>query len=180
MRRRYTTAQYARLVEKLRSAFPDVGITTDVMVGFPGETDSDFEESLNFVEGIGFSQLHVFRYSPRRGTPAADYPDQVPPGVSAARSGRMIDLGNRLGNAFKRRMLGKKVGVLVEDSREGKTGQLAGFTPNYLRVLLDVPASEINQVASVKLVGLENEMIQGKTVHAALRRTAANAPQPSI
>ena len=180
MRRRYTTAQYVRLVVKLRDAFPDVGITTDVMVGFPGETDHDFEESLGFVEEIGFSQLHVFRYSPRRGTPAVDYPDQVPPGVSAARSGRMIDLGNRLGNALKRRMLGKQVDVLVEDSREGEMEQLAGFTPNYLRVLLDVPASKINRIASVKLVGLENGLIQGKTVHSALRRTSANAPQPSI
>ena len=78
MRRRYTTAQYARLVEKLRATFPDVGITTDVMVGFPGETDHDFEESLGFVEEIGFSQLHVFRYSPRRGTPAVDYPVSGP------------------------------------------------------------------------------------------------------
>ena len=180
MRRRYTTAQYARLVEKLRATFPDVGITTDVMVGFPGETDKVFEESLRFVQEIGFSQLHVFRYSPRRGTPAVDYPDQVPPGVSAARSARMIDLGNRLGNAFRRRMLGKKVKVLVEDSREGEMGQLAGFTPNYLRVLLDVPASEINRIASVKLVGLDNELIQGKTVHSALRRTSVNALQPSI
>ena len=180
MRRRYTTAQYARLVEKLRATFPDVGITTDVMVGFPGETDHDFEESLGFVEEIGFSQLHVFRYSPRRGTPAVDYPVQVPPGVSAARSGRMIDLGNRLGNAFKRRMLGKQVDVLVEDSREGEMEQLAGFTPNYLRVLLDVPASKINRIASVKLVGLENELIQGKTVHIKSPRVSANAPQPSI
>ena len=180
MRRRYTTAQYARLVEKLRGAFPDVGITTDVMVGFPGETDDDFEESLQFVEEIGFSQLHVFRYSPRRGTPAADYPNQVPPDVSAARSGRMIDLGNHLGNGFKRRMLGKKMDVLVEDCREGKTGQLAGFTPNYLRVLLDVPESEINRVASVKLVGLENNLIQGKTLHGTFRRTSPNALQPSI
>ncbi len=180
MRRRYTTAQYARLAEKLRDAFPDVGITTDVMVGFPGESDRDFEESLDFVQEIGFSQLHVFRYSPRRGTPAADYSNQIPPGVSAARSARMIELGHRLGSAFKRRMLGKKTDVLVEDSREGKMGQLAGFTPNYLRVLLDVPESEINRIASVKLAGLENELIQGKSVHNPLRRTSATAPPPYI
>ena len=180
MRRRYTTAQYARLAEKLRDAFPDVGITTDVMVGFPGESDRDFEESLDFVQEIGFSQLHVFRYSPRRGTPAADYPNQIPSGVSTARSARMIELGNRLGGAFKRRMLGKKMDVLVEDSREGKMGQLTGFTPNYLRVLLDVPESAINRIASVKLAGLENELIQGRTVHGAVRRTSATAPPPSI
>ena len=80
MRRRYTTAQFAHLVENLRRVFgDDVGITTDIMVGFPTETDAHFEESCRFVEKIGFSQLHVFRYSARKGTPAATYPDQVPP-----------------------------------------------------------------------------------------------------
>ena len=128
MRRRYTRAEFSRLVEKLRTSFPDVGITTDVMVGFPGETDADFEDSLQFVEEIGFNQLHVFRYSPRRGTPAADYSDHVPPHVSAERSKAMIALGKQLGVEFRERMLGKTMNVLVEESREGADGHLAGFT----------------------------------------------------
>jgi threonylcarbamoyladenosine tRNA methylthiotransferase MtaB len=162
MRRRYTTEQYAYLVEKLRVSFPNVGLTTDVMVGFPGETDADFEESLRFVQEIGFNQLHVFRYSPRRGTPAADYPDQVPPHVSAERSTVMITLGRRLGFEFRRRMLGKTMEVLVEDSREGKEQHLAGFTGNYLRVLTDLPDPAINQVLPVKLVGLEKEFVRAE------------------
>ena len=180
MRRRYTTAQYAHLVEKLRYAFPDVGVTTDVMVGFPGETDADFEESLGFVEEIGFSQLHVFRYSPRRGTPAVEYANQVSPHVSAERSRVMIELGAQLGIKFRRRLLGKKLDVLVEDSREGEMGQLAGFTPNYLRVLLDVPESKINQITSARLVGLENELMQGETVHDTFRGPSDNFVQKSI
>ena len=164
MRRRYTSAEYGNLVEKLRDAFPDVGITTDIMVGFPGETDEHFEESFNFVDDVGFSQLHVFRYSPRRGTPAANYLNQVPPDVSAARSRAMIHLGRRLGLDFRRRMLGKHMNVLVEDSREGRSAQLSGFTPNYLRVLMNAPALKINQIISVTLTGFEDAVLQGETV----------------
>ena len=152
MRRRYTTAEFAHLVENLRGVFgSDVGITTDIMVGFPGETDALFQDSCRFVERIGFSQLHVFRYSPRKGTPAATYPDQVPPHVSAARSQTMIALGERLNTEFRQRMLGKQKPVLIEASREGQENRLAGFTDNYLRVLVDAPESAINQVRHVTL-----------------------------
>ena len=132
------------------------------MVGFPGETDANFEDSLQFVEEIGFNQLHVFRYSPRRGTPAADYADHVPPHVSAERSKAMIALGKQLGVEFRKRMLGKTMDVLVEESREGADGHLAGFTENYLRVLTDVPNSAVNRILPVKLTGLEGEFIRAE------------------
>ena len=160
MRRRYTTAQFAHLVENLRRVFgDDVGLTTDIMVGFPGETDEHFNESCQFVEEIGFSQLHVFRYSPRKGTPAATYPDQVSPHISAARSRAMIALGERLNTAFRQRMLGKQKEVLIEASREGENNCLAGFTDNYLRVLVDAPESAINQIRRVTLSSLEGDCI---------------------
>ncbi len=162
MRRRYTTARFAHLVENLRDRFTDdVGITTDIMVGFPGETDADFKDSLEFVEKIGFSQLHVFRYSPRKGTPAATYPNQVPSEISASRSREMLNLGKEISESFRKSMLGKNKNVLVEESREGKNKQLAGFTDNYLRVLMDVPDSAINQVLNVKLTSSDNEFIYG-------------------
>jgi threonylcarbamoyladenosine tRNA methylthiotransferase MtaB len=164
MRRQYTTAGYTRLVEKLRLAIPEVAVTTDVMVGFPGETDVDFEDSLQFVEEMGFSQLHVFRYSPRQGTAAAEYPNQTPPHVSAERSKAMIELGKGLRNKFRRRMLGKTLDVLVEDSKEGENRQLAGFTGNYLRVLLDCPNSAINRILPVKLLALDGDFIQGEVL----------------
>ena len=160
MRRRYTTTAFAHLVENLRRVFgDDVGITTDLMVGFPGETDEHFDESCQFVEEIGFSQLHVFRYSPRKGTPAATYPDQVSPHISAARSQAMIALGERLNTAFRQRMLGKQKEVLIEASREGTNNHLAGFTDNYLRVLVDAPESAINQIQRVTLSSLEGACI---------------------
>ena len=160
MRRRYTTAAFAHLVDNLRRVFgDDVGITTDIMVGFPSETDAHFEESCQFVEEIGFSQLHVFRYSPRKGTPASTYPDQVSPHISAARSQAMIALGARLNTAFRQRMLGKQKAVLIEASREGENNRLAGFTDNYLRVLVDAPESAINQIQRVTLSSLEGDCI---------------------
>ena len=160
MRRRYTTAAFAHLVDNLRRVFgDDIGITTDIMVGFPSETDAHFEESCQFVEEIGFSQLHVFRYSPRKGTPAATYPDQVSPHISAARSQAMIALGERLNTAFRQRMLGKQKAVLIEASREGENNRLAGFTDNYLRVLVDAPESAINQIQHVTLSSLEGDCI---------------------
>ena len=160
MRRRYTTAAFAHLVENLRRVFgDDVGITTDIMVGFPGETDEHFDASCHFVEEIGFSQLHVFRYSPRKGTPAATYPDQVSPHIAAERSRVMIALGERLNIAFRQRMLGKQKEVLIEASREGENDRLAGFTDNYLRVLVDAPESAINQIQRVTLGSLEGDCI---------------------
>ena len=160
MRRRYTTTQFAQLVDNLRRVFgDDVGITTDIMVGFPGETDAHFAESCQFVEDIGFSQLHVFRYSPRKGTPAATYPDQVPSHVSAARSQAMLALGERLNIEFRQRMLGKQKAVLIEASREGENNHLAGFTDNYLRVLVDAPERAINQIQNVTLGSLEGNCI---------------------
>lgn len=162
MRRRYTTKQFAQLVNKLRTQFTDdVGITTDIMVGFPGETNSDFQESLQFVEKIGFSQLHVFRYSPRKGTPAATYQDQVPPHISSSRSNEMIKLGKELSTTFRQRMLGKHKTILVEDSRDGKNQLLAGFTENYLRVLVDTPESAINQILNIKLTSMDSEYVYG-------------------
>ena len=162
MRRRYSSSQFVRLVESLRNQFTDdVGITTDIMVGFPGETNADFKDSLKFVEEIGFSQLHVFRYSPRKGTPAATYPNQVPPHISSTRSREMISLGDELSTSFRKRMHGKSKNVLIEGSREGKDNLLAGFTDNYLRVLVDVPDSAINQILPVKLTTSDDEHIYG-------------------
>lgn len=162
MRRRYTTRQFTHLIDILRQRFTDdLGITTDIMVGFPGETDNDFKDSLRYVSEIGFSQLHVFRYSPRKGTPAASYPDQITPSVSSERSKEMIALGEELSRTFRQRMIGKHKEVLIEESREGENNLLAGFTDNYIRVLIDGPDTAINEVLPVKLTSITNEYILG-------------------
>jgi len=160
MGRRYTVEEYARLVGKLRATFPDVGITTDIMVGFPGETDAQFNDTYDFINKMAFSRLHVFRYSPRKGTPAARYPGRIPPEISIARSEAVRELGRRLAEEFHTKMLGKVMKVLVENSREGKNSLLSGFTGNYIRVLMDVPDTMINRMIQVRLIELEDEFVK--------------------
>ncbi len=133
MGRRYDTAGFAVLVDAIRRSVPDVSVTTDVMVGFPGETPEEFAESLAFVEETGFAGLHVFKYSPRKGTPAADYPDQILGNEKEARSRKMIALGKRLRTAFASRYIGETVEIMAEET-VGE-GLWTGYTPNYLRTV---------------------------------------------
>lgn len=159
MRREYTTEQYAKLVDKIRMLFPNVGITSDIMVGFPGEKDKHFDETCKFIEAMKFGQLHVFRYSPRTGTAAANFSEQVSPKIAKERSQIVRELGKKLYKDFRRKMLGKKMKVLVEDSREGKRNWLAGFTGNYIRTILDLPQCSVNKMILVKLTELEDDLV---------------------
>ncbi len=135
MARRTTTQAFAELVATARSAIPDLAVTTDVMVGFPGESEAEFAESLAFVEAMQFARLHIFRYSPRPGTHADTMPDQVPPTVAAERAQRMHTLGEALERAFRRRFLGRMMEVLWETARPAQGVWLwSGLTDNYLRV----------------------------------------------
>jgi len=160
MGRRYTVEEYARLIGKLRATFSDVGITTDIMVGFPSETDAQFNDTYDFIKKMAFSRLHVFRYSPRKGTPAANYQDRIPPDISITRSEAVRELGHRLAEEFHIKMLGKVMEVLVEDSREGRDNLLAGFTGNYIRALMNVPETMINQMIQVRLIELEDGFVK--------------------
>ena len=131
MRRPYMPEQYAATIRRVRGAIPELGLTTDVMVGFPGESPEAFERSYRFVEEMQFSRLHVFRYSPRPRTAAAGFPDQVREPEKARRSARMIELGGELMRRFSGRLVGSTVSVLVESRR---TELLSGFTDNYVEV----------------------------------------------
>ena len=162
MRRRYTTSDFIQLTNHLRSVFPQVGLTTDIMVGFPGETDQDFEESLQLVEAIGFSQLHVFRYSARKGTPAADFENQVPSHISSERSKRMIELGQQTAHAFRKQMIGQSTEILVENVKNGK--QLEGFTSNYLRAQVNDYPAKINQIVPAILTSVQGDVMLAKPI----------------
>ena len=131
MRRRYTTAEYRRIVEEAREQISDLAITTDIIVGFPGETDAEFAETMQFVEEMAFSRLHVFRYSRRTGTPAARFPNQIPATVKEERSHSLISLGEKLAEQFHQAYVGKKLEVLVEQVEDGHG---VGLTDNYIRV----------------------------------------------
>lgn len=131
MRRPYTSEKYAKTIEAARKALPGLGLTTDVIIGFPGESDEAFERSYRFVEDMNFSRLHVFRYSPRPGTAAAEMPDRVPEVEKVRRSELMIELGKKQMRQFAEQMIDQTVSVLVESKR---TELLSGFTDNYVEV----------------------------------------------
>ncbi len=128
MNRKYTTAQYEGIVNGIRAAYPDAGITTDIMVGFPGETDEEFQKSLEFVRRMQFSDAHIFKYSKRRGTPAARRPDQTAPRTKESRSKLMIAETAKSREAFLSRLVGRTEPVLFE---RGKNGVYEGKTDNY-------------------------------------------------
>lgn len=160
MRRRYTTAAFRRLAERARALLPDVGITTDVMAGFPGETEEDHRATLAFLEEIGFSRLHVFPFSPRQGTPAARFPDPVPAAVKERRVAELIALGERLALAFHRRLVGRDVEVLVEEEAAGD-GRLQGYSANYVRVRFPGGAELKNRLARVRVTTADADGVAG-------------------
>jgi threonylcarbamoyladenosine tRNA methylthiotransferase MtaB len=138
MARRTSRAEYSRLVEEARAVSADISVSTDLIVGFPGEDDDEFNESLDFVEEQAFSRLHIFRFSPREGTPAASMPDQVSPTVAQDRSRRLHALGADLEAKFASRFQGRTLEVLWE-SCENLDSSLrwSGLTPNYIRVVTE-------------------------------------------
>ncbi|HMR67309.1 MAG TPA: tRNA (N(6)-L-threonylcarbamoyladenosine(37)-C(2))-methylthiotransferase MtaB [Anaerolineae bacterium] len=140
MARRTSQADFSRLVEVARATIPDLAITTDVIVGFPGETEAEFAASIAFVERMAFAKLHIFRYSRRAGTTAAKMRGQVPGQVQTERSRQMHELNSRLEEEFRRRFVGRTMPVLWESSEPYGFGrQWSGLTGNYLRVVTQTP-----------------------------------------
>lgn len=132
MRRHYDTKEYRRIVEKLRCCFPDCSITTDIMVGFPGETEEEFQASLQFSKDIAFSKAHVFAYSIRQGTPAANMDGQVSRQEKSRRSRQMVLATNQTASSFMDRQVGKICEVLFESKTEGRFFE--GYSKNYTPV----------------------------------------------
>ncbi len=146
MNRRYTAAEYAEVCRLLREAFPGCALTTDVMVGFPGEDETEFEASCRFVEEIGFARVHIFAYSRRPGTPAATAPEQVPAAEKAARSRRLAVVCERSRAAYETGMIGREAEVLLETRTAD--GYTEGYTATYLpvRVKTDRQPGEVIRV----------------------------------
>jgi threonylcarbamoyladenosine tRNA methylthiotransferase MtaB len=153
MRRKYTTAEYAHKLEQIHKAMPGVAVTTDVIVGFPGETDEMFRNGYRFIEQLGFSEMHVFPYSKRSGTPAARMEDQVDEEVKHARVHELIDLSERMQLAYAKRFVGEVLEVIPERDYKGApgTGQLMGYSDNYLQVVFEGDEQLLGQVVPVRL-----------------------------
>jgi len=135
MGRRYTLEEYRRLLRKVREKIPSVAITSDVMVGFPGEEESNFSNTYHFLQEMKFSRLHIFRFSPRKGTRAYSIKPRIEEKVKKERSKLLRDLGNKLSQDFASQFLGKTLTVLAEDQPDTESGLLFGYTENYIRVL---------------------------------------------
>ena len=140
MKRHYDTSVYENIVSLCRKCFPDCGISADIMTGFPGETEEDHEESLRFIDRIGFSDLHVFQYSPRENTPAASYPHQIDNNVKKRRASELISAGKRTQQKYLSSLVGKTYPVLFE--REKSDGIPHGYAPNYTHIKILTENSE--------------------------------------
>ncbi len=151
MRRRYTTEKFAERIAALRAAIPGAFIGVDVIVGFPGETDDDFETTCRFLESVAPAFLHVFPYSVRPGTPAAEFPGKVPPQVAAHRVRHLTSLSDRLHGEFYARHIGRQARVLYESTVRG--GMMSGFTENYIKVSAPYDRALVNTVCRVRLGG---------------------------
>ncbi|MDQ0254347.1 threonylcarbamoyladenosine tRNA methylthiotransferase MtaB [Evansella vedderi] len=153
MRRKYTTEFYMERVEKLKKALPGLAVTSDVIVGFPGETDEEFQETYEFINKIGFSELHVFPYSKRTGTPAARMENQVDDEVKNKRVHKLIELSNQLAKEYASNYEGEVLEVIPEelDKENPESGFFVGYADNYMKVKVPVDESLIGEIVKVKI-----------------------------
>jgi threonylcarbamoyladenosine tRNA methylthiotransferase MtaB len=167
MARKTTPKGYAQLLNDARSQIPDVAITTDVITGFPGETELEFSESLKFVRRMNFAGGHVFTYSERPGTAAARMPDQVPHTVRKARNAAMRSVFEKSSAEYRTRFVGEKMAVLWETAapENADNWKVRGLTDNYLRVAALVPRRIWNQITPVRLTGVEDGGMLGEIVY---------------
>ena len=164
MRRQYDVASYERLIAKVVARMPDCGLGSDLLVGFPGETEAHFERTFRVVERLPFSYLHVFSYSARPGTPATKYSDQVHPAAKKERSRRLRELGLTKKRAFASRFFGREVIILMEGKRDNTRHFLSGLTENYVRVHVDAPEVYVNQLVPIRVVAMVEDEALGELI----------------
>ncbi len=156
MHRPYRQKDFRNRIETIHRALPEASIGADVMIGFPGETDKAYQNTLSFIKSLPLSYLHVFPFSPRKGTPANEFSDRVPPDIVKERCREVRVLGNRKRMAFLERSIHTEVEVLVETTPDAKTGRLKGVTSNYIKVILDKNAGIENTFQNVRIEGIHN------------------------
>lgn len=158
MNRHYTAGEYLKCVERLRAVYENPAVTTDVIVGFPGETEEEFLETYAFLEKVSLYEMHIFKYSKRKGTRAAVMPGQVPGPVQTSRSNKLIELEKKQSRAFREAYIGRETEVLFEDTREiaGRSYML-GHTAEYLRVAKQTEENLSNCLMKGKITGFLND-----------------------
>jgi len=175
MRRKYTTEQYAEKIRRIKEAMPGVAITTDVIVGFPGETDEMFEDGYRFMEELGFAEMHVFPYSRRTGTPAARMTDQVDDEVKHERVHKLIELSEKMQLAYAERHVGEVLDVIPEREQKGNEGKgfIMGYSDNYISIVFEGSEELIGQICRVKVTEAGVNECRGQLV----RVMESNTPE---
>ena len=161
MNRRYTTEEFINIVKILRNTYKDVNLTTDVIVGFPGETEEEFNKTYEFLKNIKFYKMHVFKYSPRKGTKASVMENQIPGNIKEERSKKLIELSNKNEIEYNSKYIGKEVEVLFE---EEKTGIYKGHTQNYIMVYCHSKEKLENKIKKVKCTKIEEDHILAENI----------------
>ncbi len=159
MRRQYLSAGYLDAVDHLRSSFPDAAITTDILTGFPGETEEEFHETCQMIRKVGFARIHVFPYSPRPGTPAAEMPCQLSDSLKQARSRELIALGNEVALCYQKQWIGRETMLLPEEQVHGRW---EGYSPEYLRIRLNPEAVCVSgEPVRIRIVSVSPRVLDG-------------------
>ena len=162
MNRRYTTEEFEKGVQLLRKTYPNVALTTDIIVGFPGETEEEFNATYEFLERIKFYKMHVFKYSQRRGTRAAVMPNQIDGNIKEERSRKLIELSDKNEMEYNKEYIGKGVEVLFEEPHmENGKRFMKGHTTNYLVVKMETEEELENRLEKVRVVGLDGLELVG-------------------
>jgi threonylcarbamoyladenosine tRNA methylthiotransferase MtaB len=171
MRRRYTAERFLETVHKLQHQLDNPGLTTDVIVGFPGETDAEFEETVAVCRAAGFHKLHLFPFSARRGTPAAEFPDKVPEAVIAERMKILESVAESLTAEYHRTLIGHPLEVLVENCSASRSGFVTGTDRRYVTVELPGDATDVNTLVRATGIGASRLALEAQ------RRTEHDDPQ---
>ena len=150
MGRKYNVDDFINKVKRIREARPDIAITTDVIVGFPNETEEEFLETVNFIKKVNFAELHVFPFSAREGTPAYKMSGQVSPDVKAKRVQTLLELSEKLKENYRKKFIGKELEVIIEE-KDKETGLMRGHSSNYLMLEDDLPETSIGKIVKIKV-----------------------------
>ncbi|NOW07884.1 tRNA (N(6)-L-threonylcarbamoyladenosine(37)-C(2))-methylthiotransferase MtaB [Clostridium beijerinckii] len=165
MNRRYTAKEYEDAVNRIRENLKDASITTDVIVGFPGETDEEFNETYEYLKRIKLTKTHIFKFSPRKGTKAADMPNQIDGTVKDRRSKALIELNAKNEGDFSKSLVGRELDVLVEQEVSNKPGVFEGYTRNYVKVeILNGNKDMIGKIILCKIIASDGEYVVGKNI----------------
>ena len=165
MNRRYTAKEYEEAVYKIRENLEDASITTDVIVGFPGETDAEFDETYRFLERIKLTKTHIFKFSPRKGTKAEHMPNQVDGTIKEKRSKALIELNNKNEGEFSQSLVGREMDVLVEKELNENPGYFEGYTRNYVRVIFESENTHIiGKIVNCKIEEAHGDYVSGKII----------------